>query len=123
MIAYAYLDPANPPRAYAVDVVPPLEVEEGKPFGPVSNGDQAAGLVVARSGVKAWVELIEQERAQGKKRTAMLTVETIPGTGNYLIHLFENVADDEPAHTATFGWYRVDKETGVVTNDTTADSD
>ena len=113
------VDPADPPQAYSVERVPPLSVEEGRPFGPVSNGDQAAGLVLAQPDVRDWVKAVEQARAEGKQRAAMLTVELIPGTGNYLIHLFENVMDDEPGHTATFGWFRVDKETGAVSNETT----
>lgn len=108
----------NPPTAYPVEEVPALQVEEGKPFGPVSNGDQAAGLVLAKPETQDWVQAIDAARQEGKKRTAMVSVELIPGTGNYLVHLFENVQDEEPGHTATFGWFKVNKETGEVTNET-----
>jgi len=107
-----------PPIAYRCDQVPPLDVKEGEEFGAVSNGDQAAGLVLAQADVQDWVKQIEQARAEGKKRTAMLTVETIPGSGNYLVHLFENVEDDDPGHTATYGWFKVDKDSGAVSNQT-----
>jgi len=39
----------------------------------------------------------------------------------YLIHLYEFVEDDPElamGHTVTYGWYAVDKETGVITEQT-----
>ena len=115
-------DPSHPPTAYAVEEVPPLDVKEGQKFGEVTTGDQAAGLVLAMPDVQTWVAAIKQARDEGKKRTAMVTVELIPGSGNYLVHLFENVQDEEPGHTATFGWFKVNQETGAVSNET-MDSD
>jgi len=41
-------------------------------------------------------------------------------TNGYHIHVFEIVDDPgSPSHTATMGWYTVDKKTGKVTNDIT----
>lgn len=113
--------PDQPPAAVPVDSVPVAEVKEGVPAGPVADGDRAAGLVVAIPDVQAWAAEVARARAQGKRREALLTVERTP-EGDYLVHVFENVQDDEPGHTATYGWYRVNAQTGAVRNET-LDSD
>lgn len=44
-------------------------------------------------------------------------MQTVNNTQYYVIHLYEIVIDNEKtgdSHTATYGWYYVDKETGDV---------
>lgn len=106
----------NPPVATPVEQISLARVGEGEHIGPVESGDQAAALVINLPDVQEWVAAIDKARAEGKKRTAMVTVERKPN-GHYLVHLFENVEDDEPGHTATFGWYDVDNEGGAIKPD------
>ncbi len=38
----------------------------------------------------------------------------------YIIHLYEYVSDDpseNTGHTVTYGWYRIDRKTGVITEE------
>lgn len=82
--------------------------------GGVSSPDQALNRVRARSEVKEWLGLIEQAQRKGKQRKSVMQVDT-EDDASYTVHVFESVEDDDPPHTATFAWYRVDKQTGQVT--------
>jgi hypothetical protein len=50
-----------------------------------------------------------------------LVYEGAPEDEKYLIHLYEFVLDDPDTgigHTVTYGWYTVDKATGIITDQT-----
>ena len=113
--------PDAPPTATPVEAVSLAGIGEGEHIGPVTSGDQAAGLVIDTPDARQWASQIAEARQQGKKRQALVTVERKPN-GHYLVHLFESVEDDDPGHTATFGWFDVDDEMGAIKPDT-VDSD
>ncbi|MEI6503534.1 MAG: hypothetical protein WCP21_21185 [Armatimonadota bacterium] len=113
--------PDAPPTATPVEDVSLAGIGEGEHIGPVTSGDQAAGLVIDTPDARQWAAQIAEARQQGKKRQALVTVERKPN-GHYLVHLFESVEDDDPGHTATFGWFDVDNEMGAIKNNV-VDSD
>ena len=113
--------PDEPPTATPVEEVSLAGVGEGEHIGPVTSGDQAAALVLGTPDAEAWAAQVAEARKQGKKRQALVTVERKPN-GHYLVHVFESVDDDDPGHTATFGWFDVDNEMGAIKSET-VDSD
>lgn len=81
----------------------------------VANADAAIDLVMKRADIQEWVKQVEAAQAEGKKRT--VNVEVTEETDEaYVVHVYETVADEEPGHTATFGWYNVNKATGDITD-------
>lgn len=77
-----------------------------------SETDRAIELVSSQDDVIKFNELLAKK---GKK--VKFTVETVleDGISYYLIQVYEDVDDGNgQSHTATFGWYKVDKKTGKV---------
>ncbi|WP_254048016.1 zinc ribbon domain-containing protein [Synechococcus sp. BDU 130192] len=61
--------------------------------------------------VAEWQELVRTAAPQNS--THIEVVEQTPT--NYLVHAYEIVNHPgEPSHTATYGWYEVDRQTGMV---------
>lgn len=71
--------------------------------------DQALAAIESRNEVKEYQKMLTEA---GKN--AEIEVEN--GDGEWSVHVFEIVKNDRDgsSHTATFGWYRVDKKTGTV---------
>lgn len=69
--------------------------------------NQARLKVEALSEVTIYKALL----AKASKK-AELAVEE--GGAEWNVHVFEIVRDGATSHTATFGWYRVDKQTGII---------
>lgn len=68
----------------------------------------------ALSGVRALPEVAEYE-AMLKNAGKKAEVEAEDGGDEWNVHVFEIVKnDDGSSHTATFGWYSVNKKTGAV---------
>jgi len=82
---------------------------EGKASQDVSvvTKEQAVAKVGALSEVVEYKNMLIEA---GKK--ALLEAED--GESDWNVHVFEIVGEGEDAHTATFGWYRVNKKTGAV---------
>ncbi|QHV00087.1 zinc ribbon domain-containing protein [Synechocystis sp. CACIAM 05] len=73
---------------------------------------QALELLIAWPEIADWMQRVQQEAPQNQ--TLLEIVETTPQ--QYLIRAYESVNNPrEPDHTATFGWYNVDRQTGEVT--------
>lgn len=73
--------------------------------------DQAIDLVASRPEVKAWMKLVHDRSPNNK---TMIRSEGLE-MGRYTIHVYEDVNDGSGmGHSATFGWYEVDKKTGEV---------
>ncbi|ANV88966.1 zinc ribbon domain-containing protein [Picosynechococcus sp. PCC 7117] len=69
--------------------------------------EQVANLAA----VSEWQALVRTVAPQNS--TYIEVVEQTPT--NYLIHVYETVNNPgEPSHTATYGWYEVDRQTGMV---------
>ena len=89
----------------------------GSDFGPhprADTEDQAIEAVSAEPKVAAWLQEIEQAKAQGRKTSARFEIEE--NFDDYcVVHVFEMVEDDGGSgHTATFGRYFVWKGSGLV---------
>ena len=70
----------------------------------------------ALSKVRERTEVVKYEAVltkAGKK----VTFEVEDGDDSWSVHVFEIVSDGESSHTATFGWYSVDKKTGEIQKD------
>lgn len=59
------------------------------------------------------IEFSETLKAAGKT----LSIEAEDGDDVWSVHVFEIVTDGDASHTATFGWWQVNKATGKVVND------
>jgi hypothetical protein len=80
---------------------------------PAADGDltedQAIDRVAALPEVKAWMKLVREKSPRNK---AAFRSEGLQ-MGRWLIQAYEDVNDGNGmGHTATFGWYEVDKKTG-----------
>ena len=83
------------------------------PAEPTAEGEltekQAVERVMALPEVKKWMALVEK---RAPKNHTMFKAEGVQ-MGRYLIHVYEDVDDGNgQGHSATFGWYEVDKKTG-----------
>lgn len=75
--------------------------------------DQASAIVK----VRALPEVVEYE-AMLKNAGKKATFEVEDSEEEWLVHIFEIVSDGgATSHTATFGWYRVNKKTGEIIKD------
>ena len=63
--------------------------------------------------VEALPEVVEY-KAMLAKTEKKEVVEVEDGDGEWNVHVFEVVGIGADSHTATFNWYRVDKQTGAV---------
>jgi hypothetical protein len=93
---------------------PDTSAAPGTSSAPATSEDEAIDRVMARSDVKEWQTLIDQAQASGKRTKAMIQVEGQTDE-SYTVHVYESIEDPDFPHTATFGWFRVDKATGAVT--------
>ena len=78
--------------------------------GPVTSRDDAVARVTALPDVAAWVKLV-QTRSPANQVVVEVDSED---AGIYSVHAYELVRDELSEHSATFGWYEVDKASGVV---------
>lgn len=102
--------PVTPPPAEAT----PTPVVEAS-GGPVTSADQAIDVVMKRADIREWMKQIEAAQAAGKQRKACVDV-TEEQADAYIVHVYESVEDEDPPHTATFGWYRVSKADGAISD-------
>ncbi|WP_198159738.1 zinc ribbon domain-containing protein [Picosynechococcus sp. PCC 7003] len=92
--------PSNPPTA-------PIATSPS----PAITEAIAIEQVINLPDVAEWQELVRTAAPQNS--THIEVVEQTPT--NYLVHVYEIVNNPgEPSHTATFGWYEVDRQTGMV---------
>ena len=87
----------------------------GGETAPAADGDltedQAIDRVAALPEIKAWMKFVHK---MSPKNKAAFRSEGLQ-MGRYLIQPYEDVNDGNGmGHTATFGWYEVDKKTGEV---------
>jgi hypothetical protein len=114
---FVFMKPVNRPAAPMpqpgmAPVPQPSAPKEASPPAAVSAAD-AVAAVKARPEVAEWLANVTQ--AGGSPR---IEVDSEDAEA-YTVHVFEVVAGegDMPGHTATLGWYTVNKATGEVTQD------
>jgi len=92
---------------------------EARSAGPVTSPGQAEDLVAALPEIRAWIGLVEEAADLGEGSSAHIQLDS-EEPDKYIVHVFEMVDDGDAGHTATYGWYEVDKDTGEI-RDTTLD--
>jgi hypothetical protein len=107
--------PPPPPPVVAppTPVAPlPAPAPTAKSAPPTLSADEARDLVAALPDVVEW-----RDNVTAAGGSAHIDVDS-EDAGAYTVHVFEIIADqgDIPGHTATMGWYVVDKNTGDVRN-------
>ncbi len=63
------------------------------------------------------IQLVRDQ--QGKDSPLLVAYDHLDDSGNYIIHVYENVVDNEDTgeeHTATQGWYQVSPSDGAITD-------
>ncbi len=97
---------------------PPTKTEESSSFSGgstsanlVSDEEDAIAAVKNKADVLKWYETL---RKAGKEKNARIDVDS-EENDKYIVHVYEVVQNyGEPSHTATFGWFEVEKKTGFV---------
>jgi hypothetical protein len=80
--------------------------------GTILSEQEALDRLLAQPEIANWMEQVQREAPLNQ--TLLEIVETTPE--QYLIRAYESVNNPgEPGHTATFGWYNVNRQTGEVT--------
>lgn len=77
-------------------------------IAPKVTKEQALATVKNLPEVQEFVRLLLPKRAE---------FEVEDWDTDWAVHVFELVIGENSVHTATFGWYRVDKQTGAVTKE------
>ncbi|MEK5358036.1 hypothetical protein [Paenibacillus sp. FSL L8-0709] len=77
------------------------------------------GRIPTNKGITALQAIEKVKSVYGNKipKNYHVSMEEIDEDGNYLVHVYEIVIDNKvtgDGHTATFGWYIVDKFTGDI---------
>ena len=70
------------------------------------------------------IQLVRDQQGISEDSPLFVTYDHVDDSGNYIIHVYENVVDNEETgeeHTATQGWYQVSPSDGSIT-DVTVDS-
>ncbi len=71
---------------------------------------QAVAIIKKRSDVKAFLAQFPQGKSMRLNGLAVVEAEADPNGRSWTVHVFEQLPD----HTATMGWFSVDKKTGAV---------
>ena len=64
--------------------------------------------------VRNWTRAVEASARRSRERHVARFQAHEEGR-KYVVHVFEDVGDEDEGHTATFGWFEVDKATGRAT--------
>jgi hypothetical protein len=99
---FAFLTPKAPP--------PPMTPQGAPPQAAPVSADEAIAKVKALPEVAEWIANVT--KAGGSPHIDMDSEDAVA----YTVHVYEVVKEegDIPSHTATMGWFTVDKGTGEV---------
>ncbi|KWU63835.1 hypothetical protein [Priestia megaterium] len=64
------------------------------------------------------IQLVRDQQGISEDSPLLVTYDHVDDSGNYIIHVYENVVDNEETgeeHTATQGWYQVSPSDGSIT--------
>lgn len=81
---------------------------------PVTSEEEAIERVAALPDVRNWTRAVEASARRSRERHVARFQAHEEGR-KYVVHVFEDVGDEDEGHTATFGWFEVDKATGRAT--------
>ena len=65
------------------------------------------------------IQLVRDQQGISEDSPLFVTYDHVDDSGNYIIHVYENVVDNEETgeeHTATQGWYQVSPSDGSITD-------
>ncbi|AXI29398.1 hypothetical protein CIB87_10385 [Priestia megaterium] len=65
------------------------------------------------------IQLVRDQQGISEDSPLLVTYDHVDDSGNYIIHVYENVVDNEETgeeHTATQGWYQVSPSDGSITD-------
>ena len=65
------------------------------------------------------IQLVRDQQGISEDSPFFVTYDHLDDSGNYIIHVYENVVDNEETgegHTATQGWYQVNPSDGSITD-------
>ncbi|MGG0750058.1 hypothetical protein ABE107_13285 [Priestia megaterium] len=65
------------------------------------------------------IQLVRDQQGISEDSPLLVTYNHVDDSGNYIIHVYENVVDNEETgeeHTATQGWYQVSPSDGSITD-------
>ncbi|MEH7509963.1 hypothetical protein V7159_20205 [Priestia megaterium] len=65
------------------------------------------------------IQLVRDQQGISEDSPLLVTYDHVDDSGNYIIHVYENVVDNEDTgeeHTATQGWYQVSPSDGSITD-------
>ncbi len=65
------------------------------------------------------IHLVRDQQGISEDSPLLVTYDHVDDSGNYIIHVYENVVDNEDTgeeHTATQGWYQVSPSDGSITD-------
>ncbi|KAB8130507.1 hypothetical protein F9U64_14275 [Gracilibacillus oryzae] len=62
------------------------------------------------------IALVRQNIQLDESTNPKIEVDHTSENGNYIVHVYEVVEQEEGSHTATYGWYKVSKNDGKITD-------
>ena len=90
--------------------------KQEKPTFEIRTEEAAIKQVSSMPDIREWVKDVEAANKKGDQPRSARFEATEEGK-RFVVHVFEYVGTDEEGHTATLGWYNVDKATGGVTEE------
>ncbi|PKO19485.1 hypothetical protein CVU37_03390 [candidate division BRC1 bacterium HGW-BRC1-1] len=94
----------------------PATDKQEKPSFEIRTEEAAIKQVSSMPDIREWVKDVEAANKKGDQPRSARFEATEEGK-RFVVHVFEYVGTDEEGHTATLGWYNVDKATGGVTEE------
>ncbi len=94
----------------------PTTDKQEKPTFEIRTEEAAIKQVSSMPDIREWVKDVEAAGKKGDQPRSARFEATEEGK-RFVVHVFEYVGTDEEGHTATLGWYNVDKATGGVTEE------
>ena len=94
----------------------PTNAPKAKPTSEIKTEEAAIKQVSALPEIREWLKAVEAANKNGDQPRAA-NFETHEEGKRFVVHVYEYVGTDEEGHTATLGWYNVDKSTGDVTEE------
>jgi len=107
---FLFLKPQRPPPTMTPQQMQQMMPKAGPPQPAAVSGDEAIGKVKALPEVAEWIANVT--KAGGSPHIDIDSEDAAA----YTVHVYEVVKGegDTPSHTATMGWFTVDKGTGEV---------
>lgn len=96
--------------------VPPVSESKERTTSEVGTVEAAIKKVSDLPTVREWMKAVEAANKTGDQARAA-RFEAHEEAKRFVVHVYEYVGTEEEGHTATLGWYNVDKSNGEVTEE------